>query len=183
MGSIKSMLKMKKWYAIYTKSRNEKKVSGYLREKGVIEYLPLQKTLKQWSDRKKYVTEPLFKSYLFVHIDEKEYHNVLQTTGVVCFVTIGKERIPIPENQINAIKYYLQEETNFQNNACNDIAPGQEVEVQQGSMCGLRGIVTSANGMHKVKIKIEAINHCITLTIPKNLIKPVKTKKLSIIEP
>lgn len=42
-----------KWRVIYTKSRQEKKVAAYLTEKGIKNYLPTIKTLKQWSDRKK----------------------------------------------------------------------------------------------------------------------------------
>ncbi len=100
----------KKWYAIYTKSRNEKKLATNLKARGIEVYLPLLKTLKQWSDRKKWVEIPLFRSYLFVHILDKEYLDVLQTDGVVRFITFRKERIPIPESQILAVKSYLEED-------------------------------------------------------------------------
>ena len=41
------------------------------RGKGIESYLPLKKVLKQWSDRKKWVEEPLFRSYIFIHADLK----------------------------------------------------------------------------------------------------------------
>ena len=56
----------KTWYALYTKSRNEKKAHSALVSSGIDSFLPLIKNLKQWSDRKKWVEEPLFRSYLFV---------------------------------------------------------------------------------------------------------------------
>ncbi len=56
------------WYVLYTKSRNEKKLTQLLSEKGFDVYCPLQETVKQWSDRKKKVQEPIFKSYIFVHL-------------------------------------------------------------------------------------------------------------------
>ena len=75
----------RKWYAIYTKPRWEKKLAEKLEEKRIDHYLPMVKTLKLWSDRKKWVNEPLFKSYIFVH--------VTQDTACVCgihkIVTLG----------------------------------------------------------------------------------------------
>ena len=60
----------KKWFALYTKPRWEKKVNLTLLKKGIEVWCPVQKVQKQWSDRKKIVEEPLFKSYVFVKINE-----------------------------------------------------------------------------------------------------------------
>ena len=62
----------KKWYALYTKPRWEKKVYRLLSERGMEAYCPLNKVKKKWSDRIKLVEEPLFKSYVFVHTEEEE---------------------------------------------------------------------------------------------------------------
>ena len=59
----------KKWYALYTKPRWEKKIDSVLIRKGVESWCPLQKIERQWSDRKKIIEDPLFKSYVFVRID------------------------------------------------------------------------------------------------------------------
>ena len=61
------------WYAVYTKPRSEKKLADRLNEHGIEAYLPLRKTLKQWSDRKKMVEEPLITSYVFVNITNENY--------------------------------------------------------------------------------------------------------------
>jgi transcriptional antiterminator RfaH len=58
----------KNWYAVYTKSRAEKKLHAQLSDKSINSFLPLRKELKLWSDRKKWVEEPLLPSYLFVQI-------------------------------------------------------------------------------------------------------------------
>jgi transcription antitermination factor NusG len=59
-----------KWYAIYTRPRWEKKVNFLLQGKGIESYCPLNKVRRKWSDRIKTIEEPLFKSYVFVKIDE-----------------------------------------------------------------------------------------------------------------
>ena len=69
------------WYALYTKPRSEKKVLDRLLEQEIEAYLPLQKKLRQWKDRKKWVEVPLINSYIFVKIEHKDYFNVLDTVG------------------------------------------------------------------------------------------------------
>ena len=63
----------KKWFAVYVKSRCEKKVSQQLDDMGIESFLPLITRIKQWSDRKKKVEEPLFRSYIFVNITSSDY--------------------------------------------------------------------------------------------------------------
>ncbi|MCK7558014.1 UpxY family transcription antiterminator [Chitinophaga sedimenti] len=74
------------WYAVYTKSRCEKKVAALLARKQLECYCPMNEVESQWSDRRKIVQEPLFKSYVFVRIPERLMSVVRQTEGVVNFV-------------------------------------------------------------------------------------------------
>ena len=80
------------WYAIRVKSRSEKKVFSDLNDNEITAYLPMQRKLRQWSDRKKWVEVPLISGYVFVNISRKEYENVLRTPNVVCYIYFeGKE--------------------------------------------------------------------------------------------
>ncbi|RYE30640.1 MAG: UpxY family transcription antiterminator, partial [Sphingobacteriaceae bacterium] len=96
-----------KWYPVYTRSRTEKQAFDLLQKKGIEAYLPLQKTLKQWSDRKKWVTEPLFQSYLFVHITPKQQTEVLMTKGIVRFLYHAGKIANMPDQQIDEIQLLL----------------------------------------------------------------------------
>src|SRR5438105_756348 len=99
----------KRWFAMYTKPRWEKKVAGILERKGIECWCPLKKTQKQWSDRKKIVEEPLFTSYVFVHIDDTERSAVLMTDGIINFVYyVGKPAI-IRDDEIQIVKKFLLE--------------------------------------------------------------------------
>lgn len=166
----------KKWYAIYTKSRNEKRAAADLEEKGIEVYLPLLKTLKQWSDRKKWVEEPLFRSYLFVRIYDKNYLDVLKTDGVVRFIMFRQERIPVPDAQIEAVKAFLNDEeiisaqeTSYQ--------PGDLVEVVRGPMRGLMGTLVQVRGKQRVMVEIESIGQRLIINIPKSLLEQRKIKR------
>jgi transcriptional antiterminator RfaH len=153
------------WYAIYTNPRAEKKAHAELVGKGIDSYLPLQRTLKLWSDRKKWVEEPLFRSYLFVNIDQSRYFDVLNTQGVVRYITFEGKAVPVPEHQIEAIRFYLSNE-DLPREQTGVFLPGKMVEVVKGPMRGLRGELVEVAGRHKVKVEISAIGQSIQVTIP-----------------
>ncbi|MCD4695014.1 MAG: UpxY family transcription antiterminator [Bacteroidales bacterium] len=163
----------KSWYAIYTKSRNEKKTFQLLQESGIEGYLPLIKTLKQWSDRKKWVEEPLFRSYIFVKISRKEYHKVLNIFGVVRFITFEGKAVKIPEKQILAIKQFVNNEEDY-TLTYENLKIGSQIEIYRGSLRGLTGRLVEIRGKQKVKIEIESIGQSIALTIPKSYLKVLK---------
>jgi transcription antitermination factor NusG len=157
------------WLAAYTKPRNEKKVLERLQNEEVEVYLPLQKRLKQWSDRKKWIEEPLLRSYIFVKVTDKEYSKVLQVNGVVRYVTFEGKPVPIPENQIDILRLLLGEQVEIE--AVNEnIEPGELVEVIAGQLSGLKGELVKHNGKKKVVIRIDHISHLLLVTLPKGFV-------------
>ena len=88
---------------------DERKLLENLKEKNIECYLPMRKVLKIWSDRKKWVEEPLFRCYLFVKVSYKEFFTVLNTPGGVCYVSFGGKAQSIPEVQINNIRTFLNQ--------------------------------------------------------------------------
>ena len=103
-------LHVKHWHVIYVRSQQEKKVHQILLNKGVESSLPLIKTIKRWSDRKKRVEMPLFKGYVFVRIDiTKEKLNILKTDGVVKFIGIRGKPSKIPDEQIHWLHMIVEE--------------------------------------------------------------------------
>ncbi len=97
------------WYVIYTKSRYEKAVSEKLALAGIEVYCPLLKRKKLWSDRWKWVEEPLFRSYCFVHIDEKEKKKVFSVPGVVRYVYYCGKPAIIRDKEMELLKNWLMQ--------------------------------------------------------------------------
>lgn len=95
---------METWRALYVRSRSEKKVLEGLIDKGIHSYLPLRKTLKQWSDRKKWVYEPLLNGYVFANTSDRIRENILQTPGVVNFVRYNNADAIIRQSEIDVLK-------------------------------------------------------------------------------
>src|SRR5688500_12930175 len=96
-----------RWYALYTRPRWEKKVADLLNSKQIEHYCPLQQIERAWSDRKKIVLEPLFKSYVLVRLAPKAHIPVLQTDGVVNFITFQGKPAIIRDEEIETVKQFL----------------------------------------------------------------------------
>ncbi len=155
----------KHWYAVYTKSRNEKRISELLSQQGIEHYLPLMKKIRIWSDRKKVVEMPLFPSYIFVNIDEKEYYECMKTPGIVKFVSFERKRVTVPAYQIETIRKYVETGEEFIPNE-GDFKVGKRVKVIRGGMKGLEGRLTEVLGKQRVKVEIESIQQSLFLQIP-----------------
>jgi transcription antitermination factor NusG len=154
-----------RWYAAYTKPRNEKKAFERLMANGIETYLPIQRRLKQWSDRKKIVEEPLFRSYIFVKITQKDYYNVLNTYGIVRYVTFEGKAAPIPDKQIDLIKNLLEQDVEIES-VEETLEPGTKVEVKFGTLMGLTGSLIDHKGKQKVIVRLEHISHSLLVTLP-----------------
>lgn len=155
----------RRWYVIYTKSRQEKYVARWLSEKNISYYLPLQKIVRQWKDRRKWVEVPLIYSYIFVRVkDDREYMEILQTDGVVSFITFEGKPATVPEQQIKAIKLLLAGEAELE--VTTDIfEKGDEIEVKAGPLKGLKGELINVKNKHKVMIRIEHIGQAVLVDI------------------
>jgi transcription antitermination factor NusG len=158
----------KKWFAVYTRPRWEKKVHKLLEEKGIESYCPLNKVHRKWSDRIKIVDEPLFKSYVFVKVNEEEKTSVRMTQGVVNFIYwLGKPAI-IKEKEIETIKKFLNDHHDVEVRPI-DIKAGKKVMVQSGILMGKEGTVKKV--MHKkVEVIIESIGFVLSAYIDKSKI-------------
>ncbi len=156
----------KKWYAVYTKPRWEKKIDAVLIRKEIESWCPRQKIERQWSDRKKVVEEPLFKSYVFVHIDNTERTKVLMTDGVLNFVHyLGKPAV-IRDEEVNLIKKYLDEkEASISIISQEGFKEETKIRVNHGVFMGNEGTVLR-NGRKKVYVKLESLGQVMVVEFP-----------------
>jgi transcription antitermination factor NusG len=162
----------RRWYAIYTRARTEKKVDKQLQDGGVESFLPMRRVLKQWSDRKKWVEEPLLRSYIFVHISEKEYFEVIKTMGVVRFITFSGVAAAIPDWQIDSLKILMTGNEDFEM-VRERLEPGDPVEVVSGPLAGFRGEMVEWKGKKSVLLKIESIGLSLTVSVTLSSVKAI----------
>jgi len=162
----------KKWFALYTKSRTEKKVNQILTDKGIECYLPLEKKLKIWSDRKKWVEEPFIRSYIFVHIEQSELQNALNTPGIVNVIRFEGKPANVREEQIKILQSLLSGNEEYELST-ESFEANEKVEVISGSLKGLVGEMVHHLNKYKVLVRIESINQNILIKINPSHLKKV----------
>ncbi|WP_282037743.1 UpxY family transcription antiterminator [Saccharicrinis aurantiacus] len=150
------------WYALYTKSRAEKKVSEDLNKKGIRNYLPLRRELRKWSDRKKWVETPAISSYIFINISPEQYNWVFEINGVVAYVAHNGRAVTIPDNQIKAMQQTIENKIAFDVES-NAITKGKEITISSGPLIGVKGIVKKVKGNRKLYIDISNIGYSLVI--------------------
>ena len=161
-----------KWYAIYTKPRAEKQVNQRLLEEGVVTFLPLQKTYRIWSDRKKLIEKPLLPSYLFVKTKAKNFHHVYRIQGIVKFISFEGKPVSIPQKQIDILKLLVDSDAEIEVTSENFVQ-GDNVEVISGSLIGLTGELIKIGRKNRVVIRIDRLDQNLLLKIPKTFLRKV----------
>lgn len=167
------------WYAVYVRANSEKKLFDNLQEKNIECYLPMRKVLKYWSDRKKWVDEPLFKSYVFVKVSNKEFFTVLNTAGTVCYISFGGKAQCIPENQIDNIKTFLAHSEHEITVSSERIQRGVSVEVIHGSLKGIKGEVINILGQSRFLVRIDSMNCSLYTNIEKDEVMLIEENQMS----
>jgi len=153
------------WYAVYTRARWEKKVANQLTKITIENYCPLNRVVKQWSDRKKTVEEPLFISYVFVRVSKQQMNLVREIYGIVNFVCwLGKPAI-IPDTEIQSIKQFLAIYQNVKIEPLT-INVQDRIKILQGPFSEMEGQVIAVN-KRSVKVMLPSLRCFMTVEIEK----------------
>lgn len=153
-----------KWYAVHVRSRGEFIVTSALVKKHVETFLPTVEKLRQWKDRKKKITFPLFPGYLFVHIPPQsdDILNVLKTRGVVRILGNGGIT-PIPDEQIESLKRLV--DTKEPIDTYPYLRKGQNVRVVSGPLTGATGILVEKESNHMLVLSIDILQKGVCVKI------------------
>jgi transcription antitermination factor NusG len=170
--TIKNKVSEDKWYALYTRPRAEKLVFQRLVEEGIETFLPLQKTYRMWSDRKKLVEKPLLSSYIFVKTNNKCFPKVYKTNGVVKFVSFEGQPVSIPQNQIDNLRLLVDSDAEIVVSS-EKFDPGDNVEVISGSLIGLTGELIRIGSKNRVVVRIDRLDQNLILKIPRAFLRKV----------
>ncbi|RZA02806.1 MAG: UpxY family transcription antiterminator [Sphingobacteriaceae bacterium] len=160
---------IRKWYPVYTHARAEKKAYEALVKKGIETYLPLNRQLKQWSDRKKWVEEPLIKSYLFVNITDQEQMEVLTTKGVARFIYFSGKITPMPSSQIYDLKLLLASAYELEVTEEN-LQPGEKIIIKAGPLKGMQGEIVSHRSQKQLLLRLDNMGVSILVQVAPSLI-------------
>ena len=151
-----------RWYPVTTRSRSEKKAYDELLRKNLTAYLPVRRTLKQWSDRKKWVEEPLLKSYIFVYISAREHAEVLMTQGIARFIYFSGQISSIPDQQIENLKLLLSSGEDL-NVLEQDFKAGEKVRIKAGPFMGIVAELVSLQSKQRIILRLQNMGYAIEI--------------------
>src|SRR5665213_498846 len=161
------------WYAISTRSRQEKVAASMLERLGVENFLPLSLEGRQWSDRKRVVNVPLFPGYLFVRISmlRELQLRVLKVPGVVRF--IGNQSGPqaIPDAEIERVQTVLSHRIPC--TPCSIPRVGDRVRIFRGMLTGIEGTFVRSGSDTRLVISVEMIQQSISFQVDASDVEPV----------
>jgi transcriptional antiterminator RfaH len=156
----------KAWYALYTRPKHEFKAAQQLESLGVQHYLPSVKKTRQWSDRKKVITEPLIRGYIFIYADEKERVLSLQENAILrCIFDNGRPAV-IPEWQMDNLIKFLDHENEFYMH--EGLIPGTRVLIKSGPFSGVTGVIRQSENHHTLSVSIDLLNRSVLTHISRD---------------
>ena len=162
----------KKWLVVYTKPRWEKKVNTSLVNKGIESYCPLNKVRRKWSDRMKTIEEPLFKSYVFVKVEDAGMTEVRFVDGVLNYVYWNGKPAIVREEEIIEIKKFMSEYEDVEVSSI-ELKPADAVVLNTGVMMGATGRVMRMMGNNTVEVRIDSLGFILTAKFDKKTVSRV----------
>lgn len=163
------MTDQKTWYAVYTRPRWEKKIARRLEEKGFDAYCPLNRVTRQWSDRKKTVSEPLFKGYVFIHLADDEKWEIKTIDGILNFVYWNGKPAVVRNEEIETIKRFLNEFSDVQVEEYK-LERDKKVRIQSGVLMNYEGTIIEVTG-NRARVKIESMGLQLSAVFEKKNLK------------
>jgi transcription antitermination factor NusG len=161
------------WHALYVSSRQEKKIFEKLQQKHIEAYLPLVKTMRQWSDRKKLVELPLMNGYVFVKTTATENDKVLSTAGVVNFVRAEGKIAQVREEEIARLKQLIELGYQMEVHGIDrEYKQGEKVKINSGALKNIEGFVIENKTGRHIEVLLESIGQSIRVKLPKDILIP-----------
>ncbi len=162
---------MSHWYALYTRPRHEKQVLDELSNKAIDAFLPTYKVRRRWSDRYKIIEEPLFKNYLFVHVDfDRRYYDTLRPYGAVSFVTFDGKPAQIPDDEIDSIRRLVTSQLPYDPHPYLKI--GRRVRVRSGPLEGCEGILIRKKGLARLVLNVNLLQQSVSAEVDADCVEP-----------
>lgn len=159
------------WYAVYTRPRWEKRIARILAEKGIDAYCPLNRTVRQWSDRKKTVHEPLFKGYVFVRVEDSEKWDLKNIDGILNFVYWNGKPGIVRDEEIETIKRFLNQFTEVRVEEYK-LDVSTKVKIRGGVLMDYEGTIVEVSG-NRACVKIESMGLQLSAVFEKKNLEPI----------
>ena len=159
------------WNAVYTRHQHEKLVAGSLAGNGFEVFLPTYNVIRQWTDRKKQLSLPLFPCYVFVRSTFQRRLQVLTTPGVHFLVMFAGRPAPISDLEMEAIRKAVESRLRVEPHPF--LRCGDWVRVKSGPLADVEGILVRKKGSYRLILSAELLGKSIAVEIDAFSVKPL----------
>ena len=150
------------WYVLYTKPRTERRVAERLKSLGITVFNPHITEIRQWSDRKKKVQVPLFKSYVFIKIEDSRRNEVFDIPGVVRYMYwLGKPAL-VRDSEIKLIKQWLEQDE-VDEMEVQHLSEGDQITLKNGAFKNQEAIIKEV-GKRRTRLILPHLNCTVQVT-------------------
>jgi transcription antitermination factor NusG len=173
MGENQSLtdLQQPKWYVLFVRSNQEKRVADRLSGRSVEHFLPCYESLRQWKDRRVRLETPLFPGYVFVKLPLLERLRVLTLPNVVSLVGPKNSPSTVTDDEIAWIRQGV-EHGRAEPHEC--LSAGQRVVIKGGVMCGMEGILLHARNSTRVVVSLDSISRAFVVEVGADCVEKVE---------
>lgn len=161
--SVESTATCLPWYALQCWARKESLIATQLEGQGFECFLPKYKSLREWSDRKKEVEQPLFPGYVFCRFQYSQRRPVVMTPGVLQVVGFGRTPVPIENREIEAIQIAVA--SGIPSRPWPYLEIGERVRIHTGKLTGLEGILVNFKGNHRIVLSVSLLQRSVALEV------------------
>lgn len=167
----------KRWLVAFVRVCHEKKTSERLTKMGIENFLPIQREVHQWSDRRKVVDRVILPMMIFVYVDRHEQKQVLTLSAISRYMVLRGESTPavIPDRQMSRFKFMLDYSDETISMNTSPLAPGERIRVIKGPLTGLEGELVNVNGKSKVAVRLTMLG-CACVDMPAGCVERASEK-------
>lgn len=161
------------WIAVQVRCGFEKMVSEGLTQRGYEQFLPMSHDKRSDDGQKQVSPRPLFPGYVFCRYIRAPRYRILATPAVIRLVGAGNVLVSIPEDEIDAIRRVVN--SGLYNEPWKSLEIGQAVIVNQGALCGVRGILASVRKGLRLLVSITLLGRAVAVEVNADSVSPIET--------
>jgi transcription antitermination factor NusG len=163
--------KQLEWNAVYTRHQHEKFVAASLAGNGFEVFLPTYETIRQWTDRKKRLSLPLFPCYVFVRSHFERQFQIITTPGIHSMVMFAGRPAVISEIEVNAIRRAVDSKLGIEPHPF--LRCGDWVRVTSGPLTDVEGILIRRKSSYRLILSAELLGKSIAVEMDAFSVRPI----------
>jgi transcription antitermination factor NusG len=164
-----------RWFVVYTCPHHERTVAGLPQGKGLEVFFPTYEGIRDWADRGKRLTTPLFPGYLFFANKIDRQLQAPCTPGVQFIVPTANVPAPLPNKEILQNRRLLESSLPVEPHPF--LKEGDRIRIKAGPLAGLEGILSRKKDGLRLVLSVTMLGRSAAVGIDAHDVEPVTASR------